>query len=79
VEDIAIIAVLIAIGVLASEWMARHSVSLPIIFLLGGWILGEHVLSVVDLSLDTEVVKELTELTLALLLFADASTLRRRQ
>jgi NhaP-type Na+/H+ or K+/H+ antiporter len=79
VEDIAIIAVLIAIGVLASEWMARHSVSLPIIFLLGGWILGEHVLSVVDLSLDTEVVKELTELTLALLLFADASTLRRRR
>ncbi|HYI16371.1 MAG TPA: cation:proton antiporter [Thermomicrobiales bacterium] len=78
-EDIAIVAVLIAIGVLASEWMARHSVSLPIIFLLGGWILGQHVLSFVDLSLETEVVKELTELTLALLLFADASTLRRRR
>ena len=78
-EDIAIVAALIAVGVLASEWMARHSVSLPIIFLLGGWILGQHALSWVDLSLETEVVKEFTELTLALLLFADASTLRRRR
>jgi NhaP-type Na+/H+ or K+/H+ antiporter len=79
VEDIAIIAGLIALGVLASEWLARRSVSLPIIFLVAGWMLGQHGLSWVNLSLDTEVVKALTELTLALLLFADASTLRRRR
>jgi NhaP-type Na+/H+ or K+/H+ antiporter len=54
-------------------WLGRFSVTMPIIFVAVGALLGPHGLMA---SKDAEL---LTEMTLALLLFADASTLNFRQ
>ena len=52
---------------------------MPIVFVVVGLVLGPHVLSWVSLSPTAELDKEFTELTLGLLLFADASTLPVRR
>lgn len=55
------------------------SISAPLVFVACGFLLGPNVLGLVDAAPDAEQVKGLTELTLALLLFADASTVSLRQ
>jgi NhaP-type Na+/H+ or K+/H+ antiporter len=50
----------------------------PMVFVAAGAILGPGGLDVLPLSLTNETVLTITELTLALLLFADASTVRLR-
>lgn len=53
----------------------RLSVGAPIVFVLIGMILSATVLDDVTVSVSSEVVKAVTEATLALLLFSDASTI----
>jgi NhaP-type Na+/H+ or K+/H+ antiporter len=57
----------------------RWYFSMPMIFVLAGIIMGPAITGLVNLQPDTESVQLLAELTLALILFTDASSLSLRQ
>jgi len=76
---IAVLAFVIFLYSGIAEWLGRWSISMPIVFVLFGLLLGRSGLNLLTLTLNTEGMKELTEITLALLLFADASTLDLRK
>ena len=56
----------------------RWWITAPMVFVAAGTILGAGVLNVVPFSLSSETILTITELTLALLLFSGASTVRLR-
>jgi sodium/hydrogen antiporter len=72
---LAILALLLAIyggiGILLGRW----SITMPIVFVIIGVVIGPYGLGVLMIEPGSESIKVLTEMTLALLLFADASTL----
>ena len=70
--------IIVVYGALAGT-LGRWSVTAPMIFVAAGLLLSSLGLNVIQLSMQTEGIKQLTEITLALLLFADASTLSFRQ
>ncbi len=74
--DIAILAIVVVACMLVSVWLTERWISMPMVFVAAGLLLGPHVLDWVSFSPTVELGKEFTELTLGLLLFADASTLR---
>jgi len=59
------------IGIMLGRW----SITMPIVFVIIGVLVGPYGLGLLPIKPGDEVVKILTELTLALLLFADASTI----
>jgi NhaP-type Na+/H+ or K+/H+ antiporter len=60
--------------------LERLSITAPMLFVLAGLVLGPHVTGALPFStLESPAILTLTEVTLALLLFADASTLRLEQ
>lgn len=59
------------IGILLGRW----SITMPMVFVIIGVVIGPYGLGLLPIKPGDEVVRVLTELTLALLLFADASTL----
>jgi len=59
------------IGILLGRW----SITMPIVFVIIGVLIGPYGLGLLPIKPGEETVKSLTEVTLALLLFADASTL----
>jgi sodium/hydrogen antiporter len=69
--------VVVAYTLVASR-LDRWWITGPMVFVAAGVILGPGGLDVLPLSLTDETVLTITELTLALLLFADASTVRLR-
>jgi len=74
-----VLAILIFVyGALALK-LGRWSVTMPMIFVIAGYLLGPGCMNLLQISPRTEGVKTLTEVTLALLLFADAATLDLRQ
>jgi NhaP-type Na+/H+ or K+/H+ antiporter len=78
-NDIALLAIVVVACMLVSAWLGKHQISMPMMFVAAGLILGPHALDWISFSPTAEVGKEFTELTLGLLLFADASTLRARR
>jgi len=59
-------------------------ITAPIVFVFFGWLVGKQVIGLIDLELENEILHFAAEITLALLLFADASQinfklLRREQ
>jgi NhaP-type Na+/H+ or K+/H+ antiporter len=72
----------LAITVLAYTLVAsklhRWWITAPMVFVAAGLILGPAALDVLPLKVSNEAVLTITELTLALLLFSDASTVRLR-
>ena len=77
--DLAIVA-----GVLAVVAAIRHliedlPVTAPMLYVAVGVVLGPDVLSVLEIDLESETVAILAELTLALLLFSDASRIDVRR
>lgn len=70
-------AVFVAYALVASR-LDQWWISAPMVFVAAGLILGPHVSSILPFSLSGEALRTVTELTLALLLFADASTVRLR-
>jgi sodium/hydrogen antiporter len=68
-------AVVVAYTVVSSK-LDRWWITAPMVFVAAGAILGPSVLNVVPFSLSSKTVLTVTELTLALLLFSDASTVR---
>jgi sodium/hydrogen antiporter len=78
VDGIVILLVIaVTFAVLAGR-LDRWSVSAPMVFVASGWALGPDGAGVLDLSLDSEVVLTFTEITLAALLFADATSVPLR-
>jgi NhaP-type Na+/H+ or K+/H+ antiporter len=56
-------------------WLGRRSISMPTVLVAAGYVLGSDGLDILPFAHNIEQLKGLTEITLALLLFADASTL----
>ena len=72
----AIFAVLIVLYAALAAKLGRWSITMPMVFVAVGFLLGPSGANLLVISPETETVKRLTEITLALLLFADASTLK---
>lgn len=75
----AVLAVLTLLYAAFASQLARWWISMPMVFVTAGFLLGPSGTATFVLSPAAEGLKELTEITLALLLFADASTLHFRQ
>ena len=75
VAGLAIFVLLLAFYGGISILLSRWSITMPIVFVIVGALIGPYGLNFLQILPGEEVVKSLTELTLALLLFADASTL----
>ena len=73
-----VVAVVFVAYALAASRLDRWWISGPMVFIAAGLILGPHVLGLLPFSLSSKTILTVTELTLALLLFADASTIRLR-
>jgi sodium/hydrogen antiporter len=64
---------------LVASKLERLSITAPMVFVVAGVVLGESATNELHVSLTSEPVLMIVELTLALLLFADASTVRLRE
>ena len=71
-----VLAVVVVGYTLVASKLDRWWITGPMVFVAAGTILGTGGLDVLPLSLTNETVVTITELTLALLLFSDASTVR---
>jgi sodium/hydrogen antiporter len=57
-------------------WLGKRLITMPIFFLAFGALAGPDGLGWINFSMSTESIKVLVEITLALILFTDASTLK---
>jgi NhaP-type Na+/H+ or K+/H+ antiporter len=76
VTDLAILAAVFVAYALVSSRLERLSVTAPMVFVAAGLILGPSVTGALDIAIDSGSILPVTELTLAIILFADASTVR---
>jgi len=58
---------------LFSEWLAARNLTGPLVLLAAGFVLGNSSWGIVSVDIESSTVHHLAEITLALLLFADAS------
>jgi sodium/hydrogen antiporter len=72
------LAAVVVIYTLVASKLDRWWITAPMVFVAAGAIIGPGALNVLPFSLNTETILTITELTLALLLFSDASTVRLR-
>ena len=72
---IIVLLALVVIYTILGHSLARVWITMPMFFMIAGAITGPHGLGWISFGWDTSNVETLTELTLALLLFADAATL----
>ena len=76
---LAILAIAVVLYAALATRLGRWSITMPMVFVAIGFLLGPAGMGLLPISPEIEPVKVLTELTLALLLFADASTLDLKQ
>jgi NhaP-type Na+/H+ or K+/H+ antiporter len=74
----ALVAVFVAYGLFASR-LERWLITPSIFFVVTGLILGSSGVGILPSGLDSETTLVITELTLGVLLFADAATVRLRE
>ena len=79
ITGIALFFALIVIYTIFGYALGRISITMPIFFVIAGAIFGANGLGWISVGVESSEVETLTELTLALLLFADAATLKFRQ
>ena len=77
-SGLCVFAVVVVLYTLVAGKLDRWWITGPMVFVAAGTILGPGVLGVLPASLTNEAILTITELTLALLLFSDASTVRLR-
>ena len=58
-----------------AAWLGRFSITMPMVLVFAGAVTGPGALNLIDIPATASGVETVTEVTLALLLFADASTL----
>ena len=73
VNDVALLAVLVFAWAVLSGVLARRNVTGPLVFAAAGYVFGNPGWGPIHLDLDSSTIHLIAELTLALLLFADAS------
>jgi sodium/hydrogen antiporter len=78
VSDVAIVAAVVFVWGTLSARLERYDVTAPIIFVLAGLLLTHGPLTPLGFAPSQDLVKVLAELTLVLVLFADASRVRLR-
>jgi sodium/hydrogen antiporter len=78
VIDIALAALCIAAVLGVAGRLERLYLSVPILLVPTGWLVGEQGLNLVTLTPTADIALVITELTLGLLLFADATTVSLR-
>jgi NhaP-type Na+/H+ or K+/H+ antiporter len=76
ITGLAILSVLIVLYAALAVKLGHWSITMPMVFIAVGFVLGPGGAGLLAISPQAESVKMLTEITLALLLFADASTLK---
>jgi len=79
VSYLVIVTVLFAAYALVASRLDRWSISGPMVFLIAGALLGPAFMGALPASPNGEFTRTLAELTLAILLFADASTINLRK
>ena len=72
---IAILTISVVLYAALAGKLGRWSITMPMVFVAIGFLLGPLGAGLLALSPEAETVRVFTEITLALLLFADASTL----
>jgi NhaP-type Na+/H+ or K+/H+ antiporter len=72
-EILAIFAAFVFLYSITAGGIARTWISGAIVYSTFGWIMGPHVLDILNISVDAEGLRTLAELTLAMVLFTDAS------
>ena len=77
-EGLGIALAAVALYALVAGKLDRFSITAPVVLLVTGAVLGEGALDVFHVTAGAESVKVVAELTLAILLFVDASTIRLR-
>ena len=75
-HGLAILAAVFVVYAMAAGRLDRWSITAPMVFVLAGAILGPDGTGLLPASLSSGTGRAITELTLALLLFADASSVR---
>ena len=75
----AIVSVIFAGYAVVARRLDRLSITAPIVLVVAGTVLGAGYLNVLPANVSTASVRLVTELTLAMILFADASTVELRQ
>ncbi|MFW0795574.1 cation:proton antiporter [Gordonia sp. CPCC 205515] len=70
---LAVLCLLILLWAITSQLLSRHDVTGPLLFVVAGYVLANPTWGVLDVDVDTSLVHRLAELTLALVLFTDAS------
>ena len=78
-SGIVILTIVFVLYALVASRLERLSITAPMVFVLAGMLLGRSVTDRFDISLTSEPILLIVELTLALLLFADASTVRLQE
>jgi sodium/hydrogen antiporter len=73
-----LLAVFVIYGLFASR-LDRSLITAPIFFVVTGLVLGSSGVGILSSDLDSETTLVITELTLGVLLFADAATVRLRE
>jgi NhaP-type Na+/H+ or K+/H+ antiporter len=77
-SGLCVFAIVVVLYTLVAGKLDRWWITGPMVFVAAGTILGPGVLGVFPASLSNKAILTITELTLALLLFSDASTVRLR-
>jgi NhaP-type Na+/H+ or K+/H+ antiporter len=77
--DIALIGAILVGYALFSRRLAGTFVTAPMVFVVAGFVVGSEVLDLFDVSIGSAELRLLAEVTLALLLFSDASALDTRR
>jgi len=75
----AVVAAFFAAYAIVARRLDRASVTAPIVMVTVGTVLGSGYLDVLPVNVTTDSIRLITELTLALILFADASTVPLRE
>ncbi|WDF96122.1 cation:proton antiporter [Aeromonas dhakensis] len=72
-QNLAVIAAFLLIYSLIAGRFESHLINGPLLFLLMGWLLGPGGIELLSLSIDSDGIKLLAELTLVIVLFSDAA------
>lgn len=71
--DLAVLALVLGVGFMVRRRIDDLALTMPMVFVAAGLLLGPDVLGVFDMHLDDETIVLGAELTLAMVLFADAA------
>ncbi len=74
-NEFALLFLLVVLYALVAVRLDRLSVTMPLVFVLVSALIGPYALGWIQIPMDASATERLTEIALALLLFADASTL----